>query len=202
MIDVIFLDFDGVLTCVIQDYIMKQRRERLISLNKEYVLPDGTIKIPDRIMYHLEFSKQAISNLNWLCKQNHDIRIVVSSTWRIGTSVKELQDILVMGGFKHPKRVIGKTVRWFADKEGKRALKKEDIHQSIYRGYEIQEWLNNNEWRSFVILDDDSDMVHLMPYLIQMNGYDGLLYSQCQRALEMFKNFSKDEYLKIDKTII
>ena len=89
--------------------------------------------------------------------------IVLSSTWR---RIESYCDII-----KNDMKInyIGKTpVLW----------KK--------RGIEIQTWLDENPGvEKFVILDDDSDMVHLMDHLLQTDGEFGLTEEIADEAIEM-----------------
>ena len=54
------------------------------------------------------------------------------------------------------------------------------------RGIEIQEWLDKNpNVEKFIILDDDSDMVHLMSYLLQTDGEFGLTNEIADKAIKI-----------------
>jgi len=83
-------------------------------------------------------------------------KIVVSSSWRLHNSVKEITEYLVSKGFIG--EIIDRTPR-FSGKS---------------RGTEIQAWLEDNEVDNFVILDDDSDMDHLTPKLVHTSWLTGL----------------------------
>src|SRR5581483_4761430 len=82
--------------------------------------------------------------------------IVVSSTWRLGEEVIALRELL--RGWGVTGSVVGKTPRLTVS---------ETDFRELDRGHEIQWWLDQRGNRrgdveSFVILDDDSDMAHLM----------------------------------------
>lgn len=81
-----------------------------------------------------------------------DVKIVISSTWRMGRdTIEELKEIL---DHEHidSSRVIGRT----------------GSDDSGIRGREIQAWLNlHPEVTDFLILDDDRDMEHLKPRLVR-----------------------------------
>lgn len=138
----IFLDFDGVIFsmsgCIYARSVSGQ--ERL----PEYVL-----------------DPVALSLLEYLLDKMPEIRIVISSTWRLGHTIEQLQKIL---GEKIGSRVIGATPKL----DG-------------YRGHEIKQFLDNwNEFyrgskvEDFVIIDDDRDMNPYMGHLIwtdSMNGF-------------------------------
>lgn len=71
-------------------------------------------------------------------------KIVVSSFWRVGRSVATLQELLTGKGVIC--EVIDRTPDLF----------------TLPRGHEIKKWLEGREdVDSFIILDDDSDMVFL-----------------------------------------
>jgi len=93
-------------------------------------------------------------------------RIVVSSTWRILNSLANLRGVLIEAGFPPPCPIIGATPRLHRTPEG----------APRYRGHEIQQWLDEAgaEVQAFAIVDDDSDMVHLTPRLVQTNFERGL----------------------------
>ena len=70
--------------------------------------------------------------------------------------------------------IIGKTV-WYTD-------------ENSQRGDEIQHWLDHNDpLESFVILDDDEDMKHLLPNLILSNFDDGLTEEQANKAIDFLQ---------------
>jgi hypothetical protein len=89
--------------------------------------------------------------------QATDAKIVVSSTWRL-----YYYEALIsyLNHWPHLKdKVIGKTA-----------------HFGGPRGDEIADWIAHHEdlVENFVILDDDSDMSHLMTYLVKTTFQNGL----------------------------
>lgn len=99
-------------------------------------------------------------------------KIVVSSTWRIIHTLESLQRVL--GVFDIPaKDVIGVTPR-----------------MSMDRGHEIQAWLDSTEEdiETFVIIDDSSDMAHLLPNLIHTSWKSGFLDKHIAVARDMLNN--------------
>lgn len=91
---------------------------------------------------------------------NANANVVVSSAWRVGSSVGELKSILGEYSTTLAAKVIDVTPRL----SGK-------------RGNEIASWLAQNpdkHSRNFVILDDDSDMLESqLPYFVQTRHRDG-----------------------------
>ena len=55
----------------------------------------------------------------------------------------------------------------------------------VPRGREIAAWLGSNKVDSFVIIDDDKDMVHLMQFLIHTPFEVGLTEADADRAIQM-----------------
>lgn len=139
---VIFLDIDGVLI----------NRE---SCRQGFGIPDLT----------------CVQHLNYIL-DNSDAQLVISSCWRIGRSVPELQKLLEEWGVRR-NRIIDKTPHdW-----------------SAQRGQEIQWWLEDNKGvERFVIVDDDSDMCHLLPYLVKTRFEPGLTLEDAKKVLDMLLN--------------
>lgn len=111
---------------------------------------------------------QAIGWLNELYnKVPYDI--VVSSTWRMSMDVQQLQNLLIRSGFNKEIKVIGKTPRLYQQ-----------------RGIEIQQWIDDNDFKGkFIIIDDDSDMCHLIRHLVRTDCMLGFTIYDYQKALKM-----------------
>jgi hypothetical protein len=121
----------------------------------------------------LPLDPAAVALLNELVRRAR-ARVVVSSSWRLGrrVTVASLRRTLEEVGFSG--RVVGKTP--------------ELVGQP--RGLEIQAYLNG--WKgkaveSFVILDDDADMVHLSHRLVKTTFRTGLTAQHVDRAVAMFE---------------
>lgn len=99
--------------------------------------------------------------------------VVISSAWRLVRSLDDLTRMLANKGFKG--EVIGITP--------------DLAHLDKRRGDEIQEWLDTSPLKdqieSFVILDDNSDMVHLTDKLV-LTGYTvGIEEHHVEKAIEI-----------------
>jgi hypothetical protein len=104
--------------------------------------------------------------------------IVVSSTWR-ADGITKTRERLKQWGVKAD--CIALTP--YLDKKTESGL-----WAAVPRGLEIQKWLDDygrHPIESFVILDDDKDMEHLMPFLIQTPFEVGLSEADADRAIEM-----------------
>jgi hypothetical protein len=94
--------------------------------------------------------------------------VVVSSTWRYGKTIAELQAILDAQGFTG--RVLDKTPAG-----GPGAV----------RGEEIAAWLAEHAVGGYVIIDDHIDMGALRTRLVQTHSAHGLQSADAPRAIAM-----------------
>ena len=92
--------------------------------------------------------------------------VVVSSTWRYGKTVAELQQILDAEGFSG--RVLDKTPIGAAGAD---------------RGDEIAAWLAEHAVAGYVIIDDHVDMGTLRTHLVQTHPARGLQPADATRAI-------------------
>ena len=156
---VVFLDFDGVVETI---YWVKDK-DGSWSFNIHKV---GRASLNN---------KQAIGWLNELYnKIPYDI--VVSSSWRIGMTLTQLQDLITKSGFNPSIKVIGMTPI---------------LYQA--RGLEIQKWIDDNNFKNkFIIIDDDSDMCHLLPVLVRCDCQLGFTIYDYQKALRLLGGDNND----------
>lgn len=118
-----------------------------------------------------EFDTDAVKRLNTIVEKT-GAKIVISSSWRIAHSLEYIFNMMKKFGFVG--EVIDRTpsVRGF----------------KYARGFQIQEWLDEHpEVTHFAILDDDSDMEHLKPKLVQTSWSKGLLDEHIEKVAEHFK---------------
>jgi hypothetical protein len=143
----IFLDIDGVL--VTERYI----REEYARTKK----PQGRA-----------FDPLCVEQFNRIIEEIEP-EIVISSTWRLLHEVAELKDYFVDQGIKNA-NIVGYTPTNVGQLPS-------GLYTSTARGNEIQEYLNQHpriKMEEFCIIDDDSDMLHLKPYLFKTRFLDGL----------------------------
>lgn len=108
----------------------------------------------------------AVARLNRIVEATNAV-VVITSSWR---GQYDFQVRLDEHGFKGS--VVGETPR--LSFEGRR------------RGHEIAKWLEDNgPVESFTILDDDSDMEHLLPFLVKTSFWTGMLDQHVEPAIRM-----------------
>jgi hypothetical protein len=147
--NIVFLDIDGVLNHNNYD---PRERSRLEACD----LTDDGEKY--KRMHCCMIDPKSVEVLNELVDT---CQFVISSTWRKGSSIEELQYFLDYNGFKG--KIIGTTPVLGSD---------------CVRGNEIYRWLKDHsklEIDSYVIFDDDSDMLLWQaPYFFHVDGWTGI----------------------------
>ena len=84
-------------------------------------------------------------------------------------TLTQLQDLITKSGFNPNIKVIGMTPI---------------LYQA--RGLEIQKWIDDNNFKNkFIIIDDDSDMCHLLPVLVRCDCQLGFTIYDYQKALKL-----------------
>lgn len=142
------------------------------------------------------------SNLQWVLdqakKQSVDVKIVISSSWRLGRKMDELKEIARKSGLD-PECIIGKTPAIFFKEPRKvwrwkkwgpwygRIIPRRYSRIEADRGEEIQYWMDQNGVKAedIAIIDDESDMAHLKHRLVKTNSYDGMGFTGALRVCKM-----------------
>ena len=171
---VLFLDIDGVLNSenwfAYRIYCVKNN---LVNILMNFVDTD------DRNIKHklTMLDDRAIANLNRIIEET-GCKVVLSSSWRSPSESENIftQDLLKLKGFKYEFYDITPRL-WFSD-------------FSTRRGEEIKVWLDKesekHEIESFVILDDDSDMLpEQMNNFVHVDGQVGLTDRDVLTAIEI-----------------
>ena len=171
---VLFLDIDGVLNSenwfAYRIYCVKNN---MVNILMNFVDTD------DRNIKHklTMLDDRAIANLNRIIEET-GCKVVLSSSWRSSIESENIftQNLLKLKGFKYEFYDVTPRL-WFSD-------------FSIRRGEEIKFWLDKesekHEIESFVILDDDSDMLpEQMNNFIHVDGQVGLTDRDVLAAIEI-----------------
>lgn len=175
---VIFLDFDGVLNSHQSFNFWRKNHNTDDWEGRLYLEWKGTLKE----YLAQEFDPIALNNVDELVNEFADLKVVVSSTWRLGETVESLQKILAPAKALSA-AVIDVTPRF----PGKP------------RGEEIQAWLNEHpEVTNYVIIDDDSDMLDSQKdHFVHTSTLHGFQYGDKLWAMDILGGkhyFGKNEY--------
>lgn len=160
--NVLFLDIDGVLNSA--NWFKTSYETRRRKRNEDRYLKDY-----ENARWDLDIGQEHVVHLKRVMEKVESLNIVVSSTWRMHYSIEQLKSRLSELLHISPNRIVGKTPRLFET-----------------RGKEIQKWLDDHVVEKFVILDDDSDMDHLMDHLIQTRNETGMQRETADRIIEYF----------------
>ena len=171
---IIFLDIDGVLNSENWfGYRLYCVKNNMVNILMNFVDTD------DRNIKHklTMLDDRAIANLNRIIEET-GCKVVLSSSWRSSIESENIftQNLLKLKGFKYEFYDVTPRL-WFSD-------------FSIRRGEEIKFWLDKesekHEIESFVILDDDSDMLpEQMNNFIHVDGQVGLTDRDVLTAIEI-----------------
>jgi hypothetical protein len=173
---VLFLDIDGVLNS--QNWFGWRAYYIKNNGGAEFDM-DKNLTEDKYMLYKLSMlDPRAIANLNRIIDET-GCKVVLSSSWRCLWNPKENDNIvnaLKLRGFKYD--FYGVTPR----------IPQKDFGQE--RGIEIQAWidkeLEKNEIESYLILDDDNDMLpEQMGNFILINGQYGLSDVDVFKAIEI-----------------
>ena len=110
---------------------------------------DGCLAPIPRPFHQDIFKSDCVRYFESIFESVPDAKIVLSSTWRIGQSIKELRKTLEKCGLSCADRIISKTVDYTETGE----------FLYLTRGQEISMWLmDHTEIESYAIVDDDTDI--------------------------------------------
>lgn len=155
---IIFLDIDGVLNS--NRFYVKRH---LDGFNP----PESRDFTNDVDPFALELFKSLVDEIGAV--------VVISSTWRIGMTLADIQDTFRRLGATF--EVIGKTPI---------------LPYSMCRGLEIQEWISQNvesgsQYKNYAIIDDDGDFfIYQAPNFFLTDNYVGITPTTCYKIKRFF----------------
>ena len=151
---------------------------RVIFLDMDGVLctyraheAQGIQKMPGHHGFMDALDREGVDLLNKITKLYPDTVYVLSSTWRNFHSKEEMEEWLRRYGWTGRCHDDWRTVRLNGP-----------------RGLEIEEWLNRHltEWETYVILDDNSDMLeNQKANFVQTDEWDGILTKHFNRIKQV-----------------
>ena len=169
----LFLDIDGVLnsTQSTHYYWLKNGR-RTVFLDETMFCPS------------------ACANLSKLCENIPDLRVVLSSTWRIKHSPKYMENILDKFWYVDKIKFVGATPTLYGE----------------HRGTEILTYLQVDKYldgkvNNMLILDDDNDMTIFKDtdFFLHVDGNIGFDHYACLKAIEHLKKDYTNELKELIK---
>lgn len=153
MSKIIFLDFDGVL-CTARQCVASGER--------------GVIAGLDPV---------ALRFLDRICGK-HDIKVVISSTWRQGGNAREFYQLFCAASCIDLACALHQNWRT-------------ESLKNCVRGEEIEKWLSENPCDGYLILDDDTDMLdYQKPFFVRTDPRNGMLM---QHYIDSLKILNIDE---------
>jgi hypothetical protein len=159
---VIFLDIDGVLNT---EVFVRAYFGILKRLGKDRIEAKAQAKSELRDEFGITFDPMATDMLDLIIKET-GAKIVISSTWR-ASGLRVMQTMWEMRDL--PGEVIDVTPRL-----------------NTPRGEEIAEWLRENLVDSYVILDDDKDMLPEQElHFVQTDGQYGLTRKDALKCIDI-----------------
>lgn len=170
-INILFLDFDGVVNSTTQTE------------------QDVMYVVQDKLKHFDTYQPFLCSNLNALIQQ-FNFKVVISSSWRKTFDLITLRDI-VNNQMKIDCDVIDCTTRRYLDKDYQNRLEYDPNSISKDRGLQITDWLLEKKYtvKNYFILDDslDAGYGHLDNYykIDSKTGFDLNTLNQVSEAIKL-----------------
>lgn len=170
---VIFLDIDGVLNSAQSANFWYSKTANNV---KHPILEDWSATLEE--YQTSDFCPISVTNLCEALSLLPEIKIVISSTWRLSKSVEDLKKIF------SPWPIIANKI-----------IDKTPCLRLQERGDEIKAWLDehkkhckvDDQISDFVIIDDDNDMNVLEQYLIRTDSNVGLDWNKMKEVVKRLK---------------
>lgn len=155
-------------------------------LNNEHHYVSGDANLPNGDYTH--FSPTLVKRFNDMCDKickNFDLKIVLSSSHRMGKDNQQSTLYLKENGITHPCEGRTKYI----------SLSQLDGcgYVNIPRGVEVDEYVSRMDVTNYIILDDDSDfLLKQNKHFFQTDGLIGLTDDIVESILEYSKNCNDD----------
>ena len=113
-----------------------------------------------------------VRRLEWLLEQTPNSFVVVSSSWGLSS----LFETLHKRNFKYHNKIIARTPR----------------NKYHLRGEQINQWLMENEWGSYVVFEDEisdvcGEKCSIIPreFVVEIDSTEGLSHKNIERAINI-----------------
>lgn len=141
---------------------------KIIFLDIDGVMVTSRHMLQSKKYFGHEFDPACVRSLQEILERT-EAKIVVSSSWREGRTLKQLQSIFEINGIKN---VVGMT----------------PIIEGAIRGKEIKEYLNQIlniglEVDRFVIIDDEEEMGELNDHLVETSFETGITRAVADKVI-------------------
>lgn len=152
--NIIFLDIDGVLN------------------NSKYR--------GDSIHDHKGWDQNCLNALEYIINNVEKLGFVLSSTWRMLYTLKEMEQMFIERIGYSPNFVGITPLNSKPDQSS-------GIYISVTRGQEIAEWLADNDIDDYIIIDDDRDMLpNQLCHFVKTSFHSGLTMEHARRIVKYF----------------
>lgn len=173
---IIFLDIDGVVAThnSLDDLWIEYMGQNPQDCKFSEVLKEKNLPFPHTSMFDWPFDRDCIFNIHkfqlTLHEQGYIVNYVICSSWRIGRTIEELQDLFILKGL-HLTKIIGRT------------------GNEETRGEEILAWRKEFKNDSkFLIIDDEAyyDIIQHIDekHIIEPKFQDGFTKELMEKAFE------------------
>ncbi|MCX6733086.1 MAG: HAD domain-containing protein [Candidatus Roizmanbacteria bacterium] len=194
MNSVLFLDIDGVLNS--RDFAIAQTEA------------GRTAESADRV------DPVAVAHLQRIIQETN-CYVSVSSVWRMNNTTGIIARILMAAGMdkQYAKRIVGLNPIVYKDvsfskkyiEEQNTEFAKSPWSGNWYRGYESAVWLLRNRERynisRFAIVDDDSDMWHMVLRFVHTPNSTGLTEDKANQLIQLL-NTDSTEFIERLKSLV
>ena len=129
---------------------------------------DGVLNNRESLRKGIHLLPEKVLLVGEICKRTK-AKIVISSTWRMGTPIKVMKEMMWRAGLRFD-CIIDYTSKGY---DGK-------------RGEQIEQWLRENNCDCHVVLDDEKfDMGDQVAHLVQTTIETGLTQEHVEQAVAM-----------------
>lgn len=161
---ILFLDIDGVLNGMSLEFDDSPRVTTTLERKSKHMLPDHVARLT-RVL------------------RETGCDVVVSSTWRMRFTPRQIARMLTMQGMP---AVL--AVRFVGATDEEPVPYDWPCRGGRQRGLQIARWLNTARRlpvTKFAIIDDDNDMAHLASHLVQTDTMIGMTNADADRLIEL-----------------
>jgi len=133
-----------------------------------------------------DFRKECVENLNKIILNVPDLRIIISSSWKIGRTLLQLRELLAGAGMVQPHIVVDKTPDLYYISQEYLYVDSAYPDMENVRAAEIACSVNTKNIIWYLAIDDNPDK-HMEAYTIRTTMKDGLTALHAETVVERFR---------------